>query len=223
MRNDFYSRRPPSAVWLDPPWLCPPSRATASTLMALTATIQPPSRSWAPARGVSSGTTGALATFGTCASCITGISTTYNPFSAPVNNFLSGTNGAIHFALDLLSVFNVQFVPNNDLDFDGAAVLHLTNFADTPGEIFFSSQGPNDIEVSFSATAVPTVEPAEPSPSWVSACWDWVTSSTGGAVTASIPPQRHNKRGTPHVWELTDRGGVPWPPNARRPGILRNV
>ena len=111
-------------------------------------------------QGVSSGSTGALATFGTCASCITGISTTYNPFSGPVNNFLSGTNGAIHFALDLLSVFNVQFVPNNDLDFDGAAVLHLTNFADTPGEIFFSSQGPNDIEVSFSATAVPTVEPA---------------------------------------------------------------
>ena len=54
----------------------------------------------------------------------------------------------------------MQFVSANDLDFDGAAVLHLTNFADTPGEIFFSSQGPNDIEVSFSATAVPTVEPA---------------------------------------------------------------
>ena len=111
-------------------------------------------------QGVSPGSTGALATFGTCASCITGISTTYNPFSGPVNNFLSGKNGAIHYALDLLSLFNVQFVPNNDLDFDGAAVLHLTNFADTPGEIFFSSQGPNDIEVSFSATAVPTVEPA---------------------------------------------------------------
>ena len=30
----------------------------------------------------------------------------------PVNNFLSGTNGAIHFALDLLSVFNVQFQAN---------------------------------------------------------------------------------------------------------------
>ena len=48
----------------------------------------------------------------------------------------------------------------NDLDFDGNVVLHLTNFADTPGEIFFSSQGPNNIEVSFSATAVPTDEPA---------------------------------------------------------------
>ena len=109
--------------------------------------------------GVSSGT-GTLADFGTCNGCISATNITYSPFTGPVNNFLSGTNGAISFALDLLSVFNVQFVSANDLDFDGNVVLHLSGFADTPGEIFFSSQGPNDIEVSFSATAVPTVEPA---------------------------------------------------------------
>ena len=109
--------------------------------------------------GVSSGT-GTLADFGTCNGCISATNITYSPFTGPVNNFLSGTNGAISFALDLLSVFNVQFVSANDLDFDGNVVLHLTGFADTPGEIFFSSQGPNDIEVSFSATAVPTPEPA---------------------------------------------------------------
>ena len=112
-------------------------------------------------QGVSSGT-GSFATFGTCASCIVAQNITYNPFVGPLANFLAGTNPAtsVHFALDLDSVFNIQFVANNDLDFDGAAVLHLTGFADTPGTIFFSSQGPNDIEVSFSATAVAAPEPA---------------------------------------------------------------
>lgn len=109
-------------------------------------------------QGVSSGT-GSFTAFGTCAACITAKNITYSPFVGPLDSFLAGTNGANTFALDLLSVFNVQFVPNNDLDFDSAAVLHLTGFADTPGTLFFSSQGPNDIEVSFSATAVAAPEP----------------------------------------------------------------
>ena len=103
--------------------------------------------------------TGNLTAFGTCANCITALNITYAPFIGPLNNFLSGTNGALAFALDILTVFNVQFAANNDLDFDANAVLHLTGFADTPGELFFSTQGPNNIEVSFSATAVPTPEP----------------------------------------------------------------
>lgn len=110
-------------------------------------------------QGVSSGT-GSFTAFGTCVSCITAKNITYSPFVGPLDNFLAGTNGAKTFALDLLSVFNVQFVPNNDLDFDSDAVLHLTGFADTAGTLFFSSQGPNDIEVSFSATAVAAPEPA---------------------------------------------------------------
>ena len=90
-----------------------------------------------------------------------------------------------------------------NLDFDGnAAVLHLTkSFADTPGEIFFSSQGPNDIEVSFWATAVadrgaggyrhPGCRPG----------WGWEVRvvNIGGAATASIPAPRHNKRATPRL------------------------
>jgi hypothetical protein len=110
-------------------------------------------------QGVSSAT-GNLATFGTCASCITALNVTYNPFSGPLDNMLSGTNGGISFALDLESVFNVTFKPGDSLDFDGSAVLHLTNFADTKGELFFSTQGPNNLEVSFSATAAPVPEPA---------------------------------------------------------------
>ena len=209
MKRLLYTPPPPSAVWLDPPWHCPPSRAT-STLMALTATIQPPSRSWAPVRACQSGSTGALATFGTCASCITGISTTYNPFSGPVNNFLSGTNGAISFALDLLSVFNVQFVPNNDLDFDGAAVLHLTNFADTPGEIFFSSQGSGT--TSRSRSARPPCRPLRARRHRDPGC------RPVGVGLRRQPPAwprpRYRRSGItrgahPTSGELTDRGGVP--------------
>ena len=110
-------------------------------------------------QGVTSGT-GSFTAFGTCAACIVAQNITYSPFVGPLDSFLAGSNGAETFALDLLSVFNVQFVPNNDLDFDANAVLHLTNFADTAGTLFFSSQGPNDIEVSFSATAVAAPEPA---------------------------------------------------------------
>lgn len=103
---------------------------------------------------------GTLAAFGTCASCITVTNITYNPFSGPITGWISGTNNGVTFSLDLNSVFNVAFSPGNSLDFDGAAVLHETGFAATPGTIFFSTQGPNSIEVSFSATAVATPEPA---------------------------------------------------------------
>lgn len=102
---------------------------------------------------------GTLALFGTCTGCIVAKNVTYAPFVPPLDSFLSGTNNGIAFALDLDSVFNVAFSPGNSLDFDGTAVLHETGFADTPGEVFFSTQGPNSIEVSFSATAIPTPEP----------------------------------------------------------------
>lgn len=104
--------------------------------------------------------TGSLATFGDCTGCITATSFTYAPFSGPLNNFLAGTNGAVHFALDLLTVHNVDFIANDSLSFEGNATLHLTGFDATPGELFFSTQGPEGIEVSFSATAIPTPEPS---------------------------------------------------------------
>lgn len=103
--------------------------------------------------------TGTLSLFGTCTGCIVAKDITYNPFSGPLNSFLSGTNNGVTFSLDLASVFNVAFSPGNSLDFDGNATLHETGFADTPGELFFSTQGPNNIEVSFSATAVSAPEP----------------------------------------------------------------
>lgn len=103
---------------------------------------------------------GSLGLFGTCTGCIVAKNITYNPFVGPLDAFLSGTNNGITFSLDLSSVFNVAFSAGNSLDFDGNAVLHETGFTDTPGEIFFSTQGPNTIEVSFSATALPVPEPA---------------------------------------------------------------
>lgn len=104
--------------------------------------------------------TGSLGTFGTCTGCITATSFTYAPFSGPLNGFLHGVNNGLTFALDLLTVHNVDFIANDSLSFEGNAVLHLTGESDTPGSIFFSTQGPEGIEVSFSATALPTPEPS---------------------------------------------------------------
>ena len=145
--------------------------------------------------GVSSGT-GTLADFGTCNGCISATNITYSPFAGPINNFLSGTNGAISFALDLLSVFNVQFVSANDLDFDGNVVLHLTGFAGYPRRDLLLQPGSERHRglVQRDRRADRWNLPA--SPSWASACWGWVTSSTSRRVPlASIPAQRHNKRG----------------------------
>lgn len=103
--------------------------------------------------------TGSLGGFGTCTGCITATSFTYSPFAGPLNNMLHGSNNGLTFALDLLTVHNIDFIANDSLSFEGDAVLHLTGETDTPGELFFSTQGPEGIEVSFSATAVPTPEP----------------------------------------------------------------
>ena len=69
----------------------------------------------------------ALRSFGICAGCITAAQNiTYSPFSGPLNAFLSGTNTATEpdfLVLDVLSVFNIQFQPANDLDFDSASAI----------------------------------------------------------------------------------------------------
>lgn len=109
--------------------------------------------------GVSS-ETGNLTTFGTCTSCITATSFTYNPFTGPLTSLISGTNGSNTFSLDLDTITSTNYVAGTDLDIEGTATLNLTGYAPTAGTLFFSTQGPNDIEVSFSATAVPVPEPA---------------------------------------------------------------
>lgn len=103
---------------------------------------------------------GSLSAFGTCASCITIKNLTYSPYAGSLASWISGTNGGVTFSLDLGALDTVSFTPGVDLDITAAATLHLTGETTTPGTVFFSTQGPNGIEVSFSATAVPTPEPA---------------------------------------------------------------
>lgn len=104
--------------------------------------------------------TGTLASFGTCTSCITVKNITWAPYSGSLAGFISGTNNGVTLDIDLGSLTSSSFTPNVDLDLDFAATLNETGFAATPGTLFFSTQGPNGIEVSFSATALAVPEPA---------------------------------------------------------------
>ena len=102
--------------------------------------------------------TGDLAAFGTCTGCLTFQDFTYVPF-APVLNEVTGTNNGVTLSLDVASVSSVTEDPTF-LDIAGTAVLHLTGFDATPGQFFFSTQGPQGPEVSFSTTALAVPEPA---------------------------------------------------------------
>lgn len=104
--------------------------------------------------------TGSLASFGTCTGCITAQNITWSPYSGSLANFITGTNNGITLAIDLGKLTGDSFVPNTDLDLEFDATLHETGFAATPGILDFSTQGPNGIEVSFSATSLPVPEPS---------------------------------------------------------------
>jgi hypothetical protein len=101
---------------------------------------------------------GALGLFGTCTACITVKDLVYSPF-VPVTNEISGTNNGLTLGLDLTALTSVDALPTF-LDIAGDAVLHLTGFAATAGTFFFSTQGPQGPEVSFSADVQPVAEPA---------------------------------------------------------------
>jgi hypothetical protein len=65
------------------------------------------------------------------------------------------------FSFDLQTITNIVEEANVSLAIEGAGILHLTGFDDTPGSFFFSTQGPEVTEVSFSTTktAIPIPEP----------------------------------------------------------------
>ncbi len=56
------------------------------------------------------------------------------------------------FSFDLQTITQIVEEANVSVAIEGAGILHLTGFDDTPGSFFFSTQGPENIEVSFSAT-----------------------------------------------------------------------
>jgi hypothetical protein len=69
-------------------------------------------------------------------------------------------NGKV-FSFDLQTITQIIEEPNVSVAIQGTGLLHLTGFDDTPGSFFFSTQGPENLEVSFSATntAIPIPEP----------------------------------------------------------------
>lgn len=104
--------------------------------------------------------TGSLASFGACTNCITVKNITWSPYAGSLSAFITGTNNGIALDIDLGSMTSSSFTPNVDLDLTFNATLNETGFAATPGILDFSTQGPNGIEVSFSATALAVPEPA---------------------------------------------------------------
>jgi hypothetical protein len=78
------------------------------------------------------------------------------PPSKPLvyDNLLVATAGGKVFSFDLETVTSITETPNVSLAIEGTGLLHLTGDDDTPGLFFFSTQGPENIEVSFSATNV---------------------------------------------------------------------
>lgn len=70
------------------------------------------------------------------------------------DNLLVATAAGKVFSFDLEQITSITETPNVSLAIEGAGLLHLTGDTDTPGLFFFSTQGPEDIEVSFSATNV---------------------------------------------------------------------
>lgn len=102
--------------------------------------------------------TGTLGLFGVCNACATFKNIDFGAGFHPVSNEIVAVNGVNTFALDLESVTSAT--ATHFLDVEGGAILHLTGFPAQPGTFFFSTQGPQNIEVSFSTTAVATPEPA---------------------------------------------------------------
>jgi hypothetical protein len=70
------------------------------------------------------------------------------------DNLLVATAAGKVFSFDLETVTQIIEEPNVSLAIEGTGLLHLTGSDDTPGSFFFSTQGPENIEVSFSATNV---------------------------------------------------------------------
>lgn len=95
-----------------------------------------------------------------CVGCATFTSFTFAPFTSPLTVY-TATLGATTtaFSLEALTTVNVS---NSFLDIAGTGTLTLTGYSPTPGTFFLSSQGGQNLNVSFSATstALAVPEPA---------------------------------------------------------------
>lgn len=103
--------------------------------------------------------TGSFASVAACDDCVTLTSFT-NTTTLPAQLY-SATSGAVTTALEVTSG-SFAFNPGGALPslvVSGQGILSLTGFSATPGNWILTTQGPTDVEVTFSVTSVPVPEP----------------------------------------------------------------
>ena len=87
-----------------------------------------------------------------CVGCATFNSFTYSPFMSGTVIYTATLNGVTTTFLANSIVSNVN--ASGFLDLTGTGTLTLTGFDSTPGTLFLSAQGPQNANVSFSATSI---------------------------------------------------------------------
>lgn len=92
-----------------------------------------------------------------CTGCAVFNNFTFAPFTSPTTIYTATLNGSTtSFSLETLTTNNVG---NGFLDLGGSGTLTLTGYDPTPGTFFLSAQGPQGINVSFSATSLASAVP----------------------------------------------------------------
>lgn len=97
-----------------------------------------------------------------CIGCATFNNFSFNPFISPTTIYTATLNG-VTTSLVLTSLISAN-TSNPFLDLRGTGMLSLTGFDTAPGQFFLSSQGGQNVNVTFSATSIATAAAAVPEP-----------------------------------------------------------
>ena len=92
-----------------------------------------------------------------CISCALFTSFTFAPFTDPTSVY-TASFGGVSTSFTLTSLTSVSSGANF-LNLEGGGTLTLTGFDPTPGTFFLSAQGPQGMNVSFSATSLASSVP----------------------------------------------------------------
>ena len=119
-----------------------------------------------------------------CTGCATFNNFTYSPFTSPTTIYTATLGGvSTSFSLVTLSTVNNS---GGFLDLGGTGTLTLTGFDPTPGTFFLSAQGPQSMNVSFSATSIASAVPEPMS----------LALLGGGLLGVSVLARRREKNNT---------------------------
>ncbi len=92
-----------------------------------------------------------------CTGCATFNNFTYSPFTSPTTIY-TATLGGVTTSFSLVTL-TTDTIVGGFLDLGGMGTLTLTGYDPTPGTFFLSAQGPQGVNVSFSATSLATAVP----------------------------------------------------------------